>query len=72
MIAYIENYCDRIYWEDLLQNCLPFDPYDRTSYDTVVSAMITLVSSLDTVAKPPPKKNPLIKTYPNIQNQQMN
>lgn len=63
MIAYIEHYCDRIDYEKLLENCKIFNPYDRTSYDCVVSGMITLVSSLDTVNKPEPKKVPLVKIY---------
>mgnify|MGYP000355496510 CR=1 FL=1 len=66
LIGYIENYCDKIYFEELLKNCLIFDPYDRTKYDAVVSAMIALVTSLDTKAKHPPVKTPLIKIYPNM------
>lgn len=65
MIAYIENYCDRIDFIQLLTNCKNFDPYSRTSYDCVVAAMITLVSSLDTVAKPLPPKESLIKSFLN-------
>jgi hypothetical protein len=65
LIAYIEHYSHLIDFEELIENCLIFDPYDRTSYDAVVSAMIGLVSSLDTVKKPPPIKTPLVTQYEN-------
>lgn len=62
MIAYVENYCDRIDFLELLENLLVFDPYDRTSYDAVVSAMIALVAALDTV-NIPRRKEALVKIY---------
>lgn len=65
MISYIEHYCNLIDFEELIDNALVFDPYDRTSYDAVVSAMIALVSSLDTVKKPSPPPSPIVTTYEN-------
>lgn len=65
MITYVENYCEWIDFEPLLENLKPFDPYDRTSYDCVVAAMIGLVSSTETVNKPKPPKEPLVKSYVN-------
>lgn len=63
MVSYVEHYCSRIYFMDLLVNLLPFDPMDRTAYDTVVSAMITLVSSTEITPPPTKMPEPLIPEY---------
>lgn len=47
MITYIEHHCEKIFYEDLLEDLLKFKPYKRTPSDKTVSAMITLVSSLE-------------------------
>lgn len=65
MISYIENYCDKIDWIELLEDCLPFDPTKRTPFDRVVSAGITVVCSTELTYKPPTRTTPLIKIYPN-------
>jgi len=65
MISYVEDFCHKIYWDKLLEQLLSFDPLHRTESDCVVSAMIGLVSSLDTAPKPLPKKNPLVTIYEN-------
>jgi hypothetical protein len=63
MITYIEHHFDKIYYEELLEDMLKFRPYKRTPSDRTVSAMITLVSSLEPL---PAKKSPtvpLVKIY---------
>lgn len=64
-IAYFENHCDNIDFIELLDNALLFDPYDRTKYDCLVSFLILLAVLLEPSAKPPAKKNPLVKVYSN-------
>ncbi len=71
MISYVEDFCDKIYWDKLLEQLLAFDPQNRTESDCVVSAMIALVSSLNINRKPPPKKTPLVTLY-NSQGQVIN
>jgi hypothetical protein len=65
MISYIEDYCGQIYWDKLLEQCLVFEPTDRTKSDCVVSAMIALVSSLNITVKPSAPAQPLVTTYQN-------
>ncbi len=65
MTTYVEHHCDKIYYEELLDDLLKFRPFKRTPSDRTVSAMITLVSSLEVVVKPIPKKVPLVHLYPN-------
>jgi hypothetical protein len=63
MILYIEHSCHLIWFDKLLEQCLVFDPYNRTKSDCVVSAMIGVVSAIDISLKPPTPKSPLIKVY---------
>lgn len=63
MMTFVEHHCDKILYEELLDDLLKFRPFKRTPSDRTVSAMITLVSSLEQVVKPPPKKNPLVTAY---------
>lgn len=63
MISYILHYSDKIYFEELLEDLLKFKPYKRTPSDRTVSAMITLVSSMELIYKPPPMKTPIINIY---------
>ena len=65
MITYVEHYYTKIYYEELLDDLLKFRPYKRTPSDRTVSAMITLVCSLEPTVKPVPMTTPLIKLYPN-------
>lgn len=65
MTTYVEHHCDKIYYEELLEDLLKFRPYKRTPSDRTVSAMITLVSSLEPIYIPPTPKSPLIKIYQN-------
>jgi hypothetical protein len=63
MISYIEHYCEKIYWIELLEDLKVYDPSKRTPSDRTVSAMIALVGGLEPVYKPPPPKEPLVKVY---------
>lgn len=63
MMTYVEHHCDKIMYEELLDDLPKFRPYKRTAFDRTVSAMITLVSSMEVVIKPPPKKVPLVTVY---------
>lgn len=65
MISYVEHYCDKIYWLELLEDLKNYDPQKRTPSDRTVSAMIALVGGLEPIYKPPPPQTPLIKVYPN-------
>ena len=65
MISYVEHYCDKIYWVELLEDLKNYDPQKRTPSDRTVSAMIALVGGLEPIYKPPPPQAPLIKIYPN-------
>lgn len=64
MISYVEHYCNKIYWLELLDDLKMFDPQKRTPSDRTVSAMIALVGGLEPIYKPPPPAAPLVKVYP--------
>lgn len=63
MITYIEHHCNKIYYEELLEDALKFKPYKRTPSDRTVSAMITLVSSLEPIRELKPPASPLVKIF---------
>jgi hypothetical protein len=65
MISYIEHYCEKIYWLELIEDLKSYDPQKRTPSDRSVSAMIALVAGLEPIYKPAPPQTPLIKIYPN-------
>lgn len=65
MISYVEHYCKKIYWMELLEDLKNFEPSKRTPSDRTVSAMIALVAGLEPIYKPPPPQTPLVKIYPN-------
>lgn len=69
-IAYFENHCEQIDFEELLQNAKVFDPYDRTAYDTVVSFLMLLVCLMEPIRKPKPPSEPLVRSYVNNQGNQ--
>lgn len=62
-VGYFENYCDLIDWVELLDNALIFDPYDRTSYDMVVSFLMLLVVLMEPAKASEKRKEPLVKVY---------
>jgi hypothetical protein len=72
MMTFVEHHCDKILYEELLDDLPKFRPYKRTPFDRTVSAMITLVSSMEIIVKPPPKKKPLIQVYDNQGNAILN
>ena len=65
MISYIEHYCEKIYWLELLEDLKSYDPTKRTPSDRTVSAMIALVGGLEPIYKPAPPQTPLIRVYAN-------
>lgn len=65
MITYVLHYSHLIYYEELLEDLPKFRPYKRTPSDRTVSAMITLVSSMELTPKPQKPSAPLVKTYDN-------
>lgn len=64
-IAYFENYCHLIDFEELLSAAKKFDPYDRTKFDAVVSFLILITVLNEPTYLPIPKKSPLVQIYPN-------
>jgi len=72
MMTYVEHHCNKIYYEELLDDLPKFRPYKRGPHDRTVSAMITLVSSLEPVFVPPPKKIPIIQVFPANAQSQLN
>jgi len=65
MITYVLHYCNKIYFMELLEDLPKFRPYKRTPSDITVSAMITLVSSMELTAKPEKRREALVKVYNN-------
>lgn len=64
MITYVLHYHRKIYWIELCEDLKQYDQNKRTPSDMSVSAMITLVGSLEPIRKPPPKTVPLVTVYP--------
>lgn len=69
-IAYFENHCELVDFEELLHNAKIFDPYDRTAYDAVVSFLILLVCLMEPIRKPKPPSEPLVRSFVNNQGSQ--
>lgn len=63
-ISYFEYHCDKIDFEELLENAKIFDPYARTEFDAVVAFLMLLVVLSEPVNKAT-RKVPLITVYPN-------
>ena len=70
LISYVDNdkisgttYCDTIWFDKLLEQMLPFEAENRTAFDAVVAAMITLCCALEPVEVKMPIKVPLVKIY---------
>lgn len=64
-IAYVESYWHLIDYIELLEDMKVFDPNNRTEFDITVSFLMLLVCLMEPEAKPPPRKHPLVKVYPN-------
>lgn len=65
MITYVLYHYRKIYWIELCEDLKQYDQNKRTPSDRSVSAMITLVGSLEPIYTPPPPKAPLIRIIPN-------
>lgn len=64
-IAYFENHCDKIDFEEVFPPAKKFDPYKRTDYDAVVSLLILITVLYEPVVVSQPPKTPLVRVYPN-------
>lgn len=64
-IAYFEHYCGLVDFIELLENAKIFDPYNRTSYDTVVSFLMLLVVLMEPIRTPKPPAEPLVRSFVN-------
>ena len=64
-ISYVEHYCDKIYFPELLKQMLLFDPESRTKSDLVVAFINGLVCATETVNRPNKIKEPLVRIYHN-------
>jgi hypothetical protein len=62
-ISYFEHHCDLIDFIEILDNALIFNPYDRTSYDTMVSFLILIACLQEPTSRTEKRKEPLISTY---------
>lgn len=45
-ISYVENHCEKIYFQELLEELLQYDHENRTPYDRSVAFMISLLSGV--------------------------
>jgi len=64
-IAYVENYCHLIDYEELLEDMKKFDPNNRTEYDITVSFLMLLVCLMEPAVKEIPRTRPIIQVYQN-------
>lgn len=62
-VSYVENQCDDIDYQELLDDMKDFDPNDRTKSDITVSFLITNAVLSEVPVVPPPKTNPLIPVF---------
>lgn len=65
MITYVKHHSNKIYWIELCEDELKYDPNKRTPSDRTVSAMITLVGSLEPVYKPQSFSTAIVPIYEN-------
>jgi hypothetical protein len=63
-VSYFRHHCSKIDFEELLEWALIFEADDRTAYDCVVSFLILVTVLTEPDMLPPPRKEPLLKTYP--------
>jgi len=71
-VSYFENDYDEIDFEELLEEAPNFDPNDRTEYDTTVSFLILNAVLDDPLPIKKKPKEPIIKSYDNARNLQLN
>lgn len=64
-ITFFKHHCDKVDWEEILENALIFDPNDRTAYDIIVSLLILITVLMERPAAPPPRRTPLVTVYQN-------
>lgn len=64
-ISFFENHCEKIDFDEILENALLFDPQDRTKFDILVSFLILISVLTERPVLPPKRKDPLIELYEN-------
>jgi hypothetical protein len=68
-IAYFENHCHCIDFEEILEWAPKFDPYNRTECDIIVSLLILISVLLEPIRKPKPPSEPLVRSFVNTNGQ---
>lgn len=71
-VAYFENHCDKLDFEEIFPCAKQFDPYNRTESDIIVSLLILITVLIEPVNTPQSPKFPLVKVYDGIPRQQYN
>lgn len=62
-ISYFEHHCDKVDFEEILENALLFEPNDRTAYDIMVSFLILISCLMERPMVPPVKRSPIIQVF---------
>lgn len=62
-VSYVENQCDDIDYQELLDDMKDFDPNDRTKSDITVSFLITNAVLSEVPIIVPPKPQPIIEVF---------
>ncbi len=62
-VSYVENQCDDIDYQELLDDMKDFDPNDRTKSDITVSFLITNAVLSEQPIIEPPKQTPIITVF---------
>lgn len=62
-IAYFENHCDKLDFEEIFPPAKKFDPYKRTEFDIIVSLLILITVLAEPDYTPPPRRQPLVTVY---------
>lgn len=71
-VAFVENNCQDIDFDVLIEDMKTFDPNDRTKSDITVSFLILNCVLHDTIPKKDRPKEPIVKSYSNEVNAQLN
>tara|TARA_R110000868_G_scaffold355201_2_gene616610 strand:- start:752 stop:2815 length:2064 start_codon:yes stop_codon:yes gene_type:complete len=65
-IAYVENYPEKLDFEEFFPEAKKFDPYNRTESDMVVSWLILISVLTEPIFIPQAPKTPLVRIFPNM------
>ena len=64
-IAFFENHCEKLDFEEIFLPAKKFDPYNRTVSDTIVALLILITVLYEPDFTPQAPKTPLVKVYQN-------